>query len=144
MTKSLLPYEKLNATPLAIRRNASIKSISGLRGPHILHQVTIELTDKRKISVGTARGGEKFEYEVPDGYVPYVMTGCYYHGAPFPTLIGLGLLIKPVNSPEAKAITCPEKLGYMDLHRHFDPIKNIQERFIRIVEIEIKTVTRVL
>jgi len=72
------------------------------------------------------------------------MSGCYYHGAPFPTLIGLGLLIKPVNNPEAKAIPCPEKLGYMDLHRHFDPIKNIQEKFVRIVEIEIKTVSRVL
>ena len=102
------------------------------------------MSDKSKISVGSARGGYKFEYDVPEGYVPYVVAGCCYNGLPFPTLIGLRLLIKPANNPEAEAIECPEKLGFVDLHRHFDPLRSSQDSFVRLLTVEIKSVARTL
>ena len=68
-----------------------IKRIKGYRRDNILLQVTIETCsdsndsnaikskgDKRQISTGTARGGEYFEYEVPENCVPLVITGCLY------------------------------------------------------------------
>lgn len=94
--------------------------------------------------MGTARGGDRFEYDVPDGFVPYVFAGCCYNGAPFPTLIGLRLLLKPANNPEAEAIECPEKLGFFDQHRHFDLLRSTKDTFIRLLTLEIKSVTRSL
>ena len=94
--------------------------------------------------MGSARGGEKFEYDVPEGFVPYVFAGCCYNGLPFPTLIGLRLLVKPANNPEAEAVECPEKLGFVDHHRHFDPLRSSQDKFVRLLTLEIKSVTRTL
>jgi hypothetical protein len=94
--------------------------------------------------VGSARGGERFEYEVPEGFVPHVFAGCFYNGAPFPTLIGLRLLLKPTNNPEAESVECPEKLGFVDLHRHFDPLRSTKDTFVRLLTLEIKSVVRTL
>lgn len=72
------------------------------------------------------------------------MIGCYYQGLPFPALIGLGLRIRQANDPNAELINCPEKAGFVDEHRHFDPMRKLQKSltFNRLTSIEFKTVNR--
>jgi hypothetical protein len=75
-------FKLLQSKTLDLRNGMCIKRIKGYRRENILLQVTIETCsskgDKRQISTGTARGGEYFEYEVPDNCVPLVITGCLY------------------------------------------------------------------
>lgn len=141
LDKTMFPEESLTKKTLPIRKDVYIKRVLGTRQDRCLHTLTIELSDQRKIMVGSARGGAEFEYEVPDGYLPYVFTGCYFNGYPFPAIINIGLKIVK-KGEESEPIDCVEKKGNIDRHKHFDPISEHQSNFVRLLKIEIITVKR--
>jgi hypothetical protein len=135
----------LTVKTLRLKRGQTISKIWGTRRPEVLLTVSIESSDKRTIQAGSARGGEKFEFEVPQGFTASFITGCFYNGAPFPVLIGIGLAIK--NNLTGEVVACLEKdqqAGFVDSHHHFDPVRHLslKQKFGRLLSLEIQTVRR--
>eukprot|EP00347_Sterkiella_histriomuscorum_P019906 403339859 len=132
--EKLYEDEDLNIHTLNLKHNESIKCLE-YRRTKIIQYIKITTTDNYFIEVGSQNQGDYSKFLVPQGCEAHSLIGCMTTGFPFPAMICMAMKIQ--NQLTGQIEICQNQIDQktyknLDLHQHFDVVREIGENFVRI------------